>query len=92
MAILQVSTATSREAYDVVERTVNLSADRPNGMIVHAAAEQADGSVLIVDVWESDAAMDAFERDRLFPAFASVPGAAMTDPPTRRPAFHLVRA
>lgn len=92
MAILQVSTASSREAYDAVERTLNLSADRPNGMIVHAAAEQPDGSVLIVDVWESDAAMDAFERARLFPAFASVPGATMTEPPTRHPAFHLVRA
>jgi quinol monooxygenase YgiN len=92
MAIVQVTTATSREAYDVVERTLNLSDNRPNGMIVHAAAEQPDGSVLIVDVWESNAAMDAFERGRLFPAFASAPGAAMTEPPTRHPTFHLVRS
>ena len=45
-AILQVSSAPSRAAYDAVERVLGLTSDRPTGMIVHAAAEQADGSVL----------------------------------------------
>jgi hypothetical protein len=48
--------------------------------------------VLVVDIWESDAAMDAFERDRLFPAFAAGGMAdAMQAPPMRHSTFHLVR-
>jgi quinol monooxygenase YgiN len=92
MPVLQVSTAPSREAYDVVDRVVDLSGDRPAGMLIHAAAEQTDGRVLIVDVWESDEAMDAFERGRLLPAFSAIPAEVMPDPPTRHQAFHLVRA
>ena len=90
MAILQTSTAPSRAAYDAVDAIVDLSGDPPAGMLVHAAAELVDGTVLIVDVWESDAAMDAFEQGRLLPAFASIPAAVMSERPTRHPAFHLV--
>jgi hypothetical protein len=58
---------------------------------VHAAAE-TDGGVLIVDVWESDAHMDTFERERLFPALARlrVTGAVERDRPTRHEAFEFV--
>jgi hypothetical protein len=92
MAVVQVSSAPSRDAYDAVDRVVNLSGNRPAGMLIHAAAEQADGTVLIVDVWESDAAMDAFEVGRLLPAFASMPAGIMSAAPTRHQAFHLVKA
>jgi hypothetical protein len=91
MAFILVSSAPSRPVYDAVDRMVDLSGDRPTGMILHAAAEQADGTVLIVDAWESEEAMDAFERGRLLPAFAAMPGAPMPVPPTRHPVFHLVR-
>jgi hypothetical protein len=93
-AILQVSSAPSRAAYDAVHGVLGLTSDRPAGMIVHAAAEQADGSVLIVDVWDSDSAMDTFERDQLFPAFEALPGgpgAAMAQRPVRHPAFEIVK-
>ena len=92
MAIVQVTSAPSRAAYDAVQHIVRLDRDRPAGMIVHAAAEQADGSVLMVDVWDSHAAMDAFEHDRLFPAFASMPVNPMQEPPARLEIFELVRA
>jgi hypothetical protein len=92
MSIIQVSSAPSREVYDAVERIVDLSGDRPEGMIVHAAAEQANGTVVIVDLWESGTAMDAFEQGRLFPAFATMPGAPMPEAPSRQLAFHVVRA
>jgi quinol monooxygenase YgiN len=93
--VLQVSTAASRAAYEAVERIVRIADDRPAGMIVHAVAEDAGGSVLIVDVWESDAAMDVFERERLLPAFAALPAdprGAMPERPVRHPAFLVVRA
>jgi hypothetical protein len=92
MAIVQISSAPSREVYDAVERVLRLSDDRPDGMIVHAATEQADGTVLLVDVWESERSMDAFEQDRLLPTFAAMPGGPMPQAPTRQVAFHLVRS
>ena len=91
MAILQVSSAPSRAMYEAVDGALGLAADRPDGMLVHAAAEQADGTVVIVDVWETPAAMDAFERDRLFPTFARLER-PMVDPPTRLEAFQVVTA
>lgn len=93
-AVLQISSAPSRTAYDAVDRIAGIDIGRPSGLIVHAAAEQADGKVLIVDVWESDAAMDAFERDRLVPAFAALPAdprGVMPERPVRHPAFVVVK-
>jgi len=91
MAIILVSSAPSREMYDKVDQITNLAADRPNGLLMHAAAEQADGTVSIVDVWASENAMRAFERDRLFPAFASAER-PMDNPPTPLETFQVVKA
>lgn len=59
----------SRELYESINEKVNLVRDRPTGLILHAAGETATGTVQIVNVWESRADAEAFERDRLFPAF-----------------------
>lgn len=93
MAVVQVSNAPSREAYEAIDKLIDLTGNRPPGMVIHAAAEAGDGSVLIVDVWESDAAMDAFERERLFPAFQAggMAESMQQSPPTRHPTFQLVR-
>jgi quinol monooxygenase YgiN len=92
MPVMLVSTAPSRDAYDAIDRLVDITGDRPSGLLVHSAAETADSTVLVVDVWESDAAMDAFERERLFPAFAAGGMAdAMQAPPKRHSTFRLVR-
>lgn len=95
MSLIQVSSAPSRAAYDAVEEIVGVAGTRPAGVIVHSAAELADGTVLIVDVWESGEAMDEFERDRLLPAFAQFPAGpagVMPERPVRHPAFITVRA
>jgi quinol monooxygenase YgiN len=91
MPLLQVSSAPSRAVYEAVDNVVGLTSNRPAGMLLHAAAEQADGTVVIVDVWESSDAMDAFERGRLLPAFAAAQR-PMADPPTRLEAFQVIRA
>ena len=92
MAVILVSNAPSRDAYDAIERLVAFTGNRPPGLLLHGAAETADGTVLMVDVWESDAAMDTFERVRLFPAFeAGGMADTVETPPTRHQAFHLVR-
>jgi hypothetical protein len=90
MAILLVSSAPSREIFDSVDRITRIEADRPEGMLMHAAAEQADGSVVIVDVWESADHAREFEEKRLFPAFAQAKR-PMDNPPTRLETFQLVR-
>lgn len=92
MAIVQVSNAASRNAYEAIDRLLDLTSNRPTGMLMHTASENADGSVLLVDVWESDDAMDLFEKERLFPALeAGGQGAAMQEPPTRHQVFKLVQ-
>lgn len=91
MAILQLSSAPSRAMYEAVERAVGLDLDRPAGMLVHAAAEQADGTVVIVDLWEEPTAMDVFERERLFPVFARLER-PMVEPPARLATFELITA
>lgn len=58
MTVLQVSEAPSRAAYDAVLDA--LGGARPEGRLLHAAAELPDGRVQIVDVFESQAAVDAF--------------------------------
>jgi hypothetical protein len=58
MPLVLVGYAPSRAAYDSV--TDVLGPDRPEGRILHAAAELPDGRIEIVDAWETQADADAF--------------------------------
>ncbi len=91
MPIVFISQAPSRELYEQVAAETHVDAERPAGLVVHTASELADGSVRIIDVWESQEDVDAFERDRLGPAFAAV--GAPTGPPQREviEPFHVIR-
>lgn len=93
MPFVMVSSSPSRELYDRVDRELKLSESRPEGLIVHAASETENGTVEIVDVWESAEAMRKFEEQRLFPAFQAA-GAMehlqQAGPPTPREPFHYV--
>jgi hypothetical protein len=94
MAVVQVTTAPSRDEYESVSKRLDLETDRPVGLIVHSAAELPSGEVQIVDVWESEETLRTFAEQRLFPAFAD---AGVMDrvqagpPPVPAEAFHLVR-
>jgi heme-degrading monooxygenase HmoA len=81
MPIVIVSHAPSRELYERVAAEAHVQAERPQGLIVHTASETADGTVRIVDVWESEADMEEFERTRLVPAFQAI--GAPGGPPQR---------
>jgi len=94
MTVLMVSTAPDRPSYDKVAGIVDLVADRPAGLVLHAASELPDGSVQIVDVWESAEHAEAFGRDRIFPAFAAAGVLEqMTNqpPPVPYPTIDMVR-
>ena len=83
MARVQVSTAPSRAMYEQVSKLMDLEARRPDGLILHVAAETPSGEVQIVSVYESAEALQAFGEQRLFPAFAAagVPEEIMAGPP-----------
>lgn len=69
MPIVQVSHADSRAQYEAVSELLDLSANRPAGLILHSASETPSGTIEIVDVWASAEHAAAFEREHLFPAF-----------------------
>lgn len=67
MAVVLITYAPSREAYEQLDREVGSTA--PPGCIVHTASE-VGGRVRIVDVWESKQRIDDFFQSKLGPAFA----------------------
>lgn len=67
MAVVLISYAPSREAYDAVG--AEAGGATPPGCIVHTASE-VDGRVRVVDVWESQQHIDDFFQSTLGPAFA----------------------
>jgi len=83
--VLKIS-APSREVYEQIVAIVG--EDTPPGCIVHTASE-VDGEVRIVDVWESQQAIDAFFNAKLGPAFAEVGMAG--DPPELTEPFRVER-
>jgi quinol monooxygenase YgiN len=84
MAVVLITTAPSREAYEAVSAEVGEAP--PQGCIVHTATE-VDGGVRIVDVWESQQAIDDFFASRLGPAFEKL-GVPPTQPELTEP-FHV---
>jgi hypothetical protein len=68
----------TRELVDEVTAELQIELDRPRGLIVHTAAETAEG-VRIVDVWETEADFHRFEDGRLRPALAAVASRRMID-------------
>ena len=74
MPVILVGAAASRELYEAVSSRIDMRTDRPDGLILHAAGEEADGLVRVVTVWETEAHARAFERERLLPAMDSAAG------------------
>ena len=86
MAVVLISWAPSREAYEAVENEVGRAA--PRGCVVHTAAE-VNGRVRVVDVWESRQHIDEFFQSRLGPAFEKL-GVEM-GPPEITESFRIER-
>jgi len=67
MAVVLITHAPSREAYEQIDREVGSTL--PRGCIVHTASE-VDGGVRVVDIWESRQHIEDFFQSELGPAFA----------------------
>ncbi len=61
----------TRESYEEVARRLDTDANPPDGLIVHTAGE-VDGEWQVVDVWQSAAAKQQFDRERLLPAIEAM--------------------
>jgi hypothetical protein len=76
-AIILEFSGVSREQYDAVNTILGIDpetgeGDWPAGMISHVGCEGADGSALVFELWESQAAQHDFMESRLGSALAQV--------------------
>jgi hypothetical protein len=93
MPIVQVSHAPNRELYEAVAQRLDLDTNRPEGLVLHAASETASGEIEIIDVYDTVQQLEAFARDRLFPAFGAagvMPMIEGNEPPTPYEPFDYV--
>jgi quinol monooxygenase YgiN len=83
MAIVRMQDTPSPDGstgfYDQVTAAMNVEGDPPAGLIVHTASVTDRGTIMIVDVWESQEAFDRFSDERLMPAIREAMGGG--DPP-----------
>ena len=63
----------STDQYDAVNEKAQISSDPPEGLIHHTLGG-ADGSYVILDVWESRDAFESFRNDRLNPTLEEIVG------------------
>ncbi|HJZ62122.1 MAG TPA: hypothetical protein VKD47_08205 [Miltoncostaeaceae bacterium] len=75
--------------YDEIARRVGGDSDPPAGLIVHTAGFAGD-TFRIMDVWESEAAWNAFRDKRLMPVLKEVMGGdPEAGPPMREYTYEL---
>jgi len=86
----------TRADVEALSEQLGVRGDPPSGLIVHTATETA-GGVHIIDIWDSQADFERFQKDRLNPAmekFLRERGITMDGPPpepTYEEAFDVVR-
>jgi hypothetical protein len=90
---IQKAAATSWGDYERVQQAVG--EDAPDGLIYHAAGEQANGNWQAVSIWESEEHFNRFRDARLLPAVRQSLGEEVGEagpPPTESfQAKHVVK-
>jgi hypothetical protein len=76
VVVVEISAPNAVSVYNAVNKELGWngvpdSASWPAGMLSHTAGEQGD-KLIVVEVWESQAAQGAFMESQLGPAFAAV--------------------
>jgi quinol monooxygenase YgiN len=82
MAIAVIAAIPSKEAYETVTEAM-FGTKRPpavDGCLVHSAGEGPNG-FRVVDIWESQEALDSFTNDKLMPAMQEAGMADMAGTP-----------
>jgi hypothetical protein len=70
----------TQEQYEAVNTEANVEADRPDGLIFHAAGPIEDGWG-VIDFWESREQFDSFLANRIQPAIQALGDRAPQSPP-----------
>ncbi len=74
MAVLmELEVPATAEQYDAIDKAVDVRGNPPEGFIAHSA-QDAGGTMHVVDIWESADAFGAFAQSRLGAAIAEVIG------------------
>jgi heme-degrading monooxygenase HmoA len=74
MAVLmEIEIPATAEQYDAIDKALDIGSNPPEGFIAHSA-QDAGGSMRVVDIWESADAFGAFAQSRLGAAIAEVMG------------------
>ena len=70
MAILAIikGKGLTKNMYETIRKEIKWEQNHPKGGTFHVSGFDHDGNMLVVDVWESQAAMDEFFKTRLAPA------------------------
>jgi quinol monooxygenase YgiN len=82
MAIAVIAAIPSKEAYETITEAM-FGTKRPpavDGCLVHSAGEGPNG-FRVVDIWESQEALDSFTNDKLMPAMQEAGMADMAGTP-----------
>jgi hypothetical protein len=79
------------EDYDKVTEALNFPADWPDGLIAHGSHE-ADGHLVVNDVWESRGHFDRFVEERLQGAMGEALGDRANQPEIMERELHSFRA
>lgn len=79
------------EDYDKVTEALNLPTDWPDGLIAHGSHE-ADGHLVVNDVWESRGHFDRFVEERLEGAMREAIGDRASQPEIVERELHSFRA
>jgi hypothetical protein len=79
------------EDYDKVTGALNFPADWPDGLIAHGSHE-ADGHLVVNDVWESRGHFDRFVEARLQGAMGEALGDRAREPEIVERELHTFRA
>ena len=79
------------EDYDKVVAALNFPAEWPDGLIAHGSHE-ADGHLVVNDVWESRAAFDGFVQERLQGAMDEAIGDRAREPEVVERELHSFHA
>jgi quinol monooxygenase YgiN len=69
----------TQEQFDAVNARIDAAANPPAGAIFHVSGP-IEGGWHVIDIWESRAAFDTFQQDRIQPAVAAA-GVQMQGPP-----------
>jgi hypothetical protein len=89
MPVIHVVDGPPREVYDRVGKIIDIESNRPPGLILHAANELPAGNVQIVEVFESEEALQNFINQRVQPAFAEAGFGALEDGAPEVPTYEL---